>query len=168
MFLYWRKRGAYELEALPGALAELELGAVERFSWSSTLDIIEDLGGRCGPTFPGGHSRGSGTWAAWSPVARLLHMGYCWFHTRQRCGGQSPSREPLRVEERGPRTLGTIGEARAGQAASPGSLPARQSGAHTWAWSRAARAEDSSDGCWPSSLGSASVLCLQDQDQVVA
>ncbi|EPY86047.1 hypothetical protein CB1_000331014, partial [Camelus ferus] len=38
-----RKRGAYELEALPGALAELELGAVERFSWSSTLDIIEDL-----------------------------------------------------------------------------------------------------------------------------
>lgn len=49
MFLYWRKRGAYELEALPGALAELELGAVERFSWSSTLDIIEDLGGRCGP-----------------------------------------------------------------------------------------------------------------------
>lgn len=49
MFLYWRKRGAYELEALPSALAGLELGAVERFSWSSTLDIIEDLGGRCGP-----------------------------------------------------------------------------------------------------------------------
>ncbi|XP_070110146.1 pleckstrin homology domain-containing family G member 5 isoform X2 [Equus przewalskii] len=44
MFLYWKKRGAYELEALPGALAELELGAVERFSWSSTLDIIQDLG----------------------------------------------------------------------------------------------------------------------------
>uniref|UniRef100_A0A8C0CF97 Pleckstrin homology and RhoGEF domain containing G5 n=2 Tax=Balaenoptera musculus TaxID=9771 RepID=A0A8C0CF97_BALMU len=44
MFLYWKKRGAYALEALPGALAELELGAVERFSWSSTLDIIEDLG----------------------------------------------------------------------------------------------------------------------------
>ncbi|XP_060057334.1 pleckstrin homology domain-containing family G member 5 isoform X2 [Erinaceus europaeus] len=43
MFLYWKKRGAYELEALPRALAELELGAVERFSWSSTLDIIEDL-----------------------------------------------------------------------------------------------------------------------------
>ncbi|TKC51559.1 hypothetical protein EI555_002204 [Monodon monoceros] len=43
MFLYWKKRGAYALEALPGALAELELGAVERFSWSSTLDIIEDL-----------------------------------------------------------------------------------------------------------------------------
>uniref|UniRef100_A0A8C9B6Y4 Pleckstrin homology and RhoGEF domain containing G5 n=1 Tax=Phocoena sinus TaxID=42100 RepID=A0A8C9B6Y4_PHOSS len=44
MFLYWKKRGAYALEALPGALAELELGAVERFSWSSTLDIIEDFG----------------------------------------------------------------------------------------------------------------------------
>lgn len=48
MFLYWRKRGAYELEALPGDLAELGLGAVERFSWSSSLDIIEDLRGRCG------------------------------------------------------------------------------------------------------------------------
>lgn len=47
MFLYWRKRGVYELEALPGHLAELELGA-ERFSWSSTLDVIEDLGGRWG------------------------------------------------------------------------------------------------------------------------
>lgn len=56
MFLYWKKRGAYELEALPRALAELELGAVERFSWSSTLDIIEDLGGRCRPNFPGGCS----------------------------------------------------------------------------------------------------------------
>ncbi|EPQ12748.1 Pleckstrin like proteiny domain-containing family G member 5 [Myotis brandtii] len=44
MCLYWKKRGAYELEALPSALAGLELGAVERFSWSSTLDIIEDLG----------------------------------------------------------------------------------------------------------------------------
>ncbi|XP_012577510.1 PREDICTED: pleckstrin homology domain-containing family G member 5 [Condylura cristata] len=44
MFLYWKKRGAYELEALPRALAELELGVAERFSWSSTLDIIEDLG----------------------------------------------------------------------------------------------------------------------------
>lgn len=49
MFLYWRKRGAYELQALPSALAGLELGAGERFSWSSTLDIIEGLGGRCAP-----------------------------------------------------------------------------------------------------------------------
>ena len=67
MFLYWKKRGAYELEALPGALAELELGAVERFSWSSTLDIIEDLGGRCRPTFPGGSSWGLDTWSTWPP-----------------------------------------------------------------------------------------------------
>ncbi|ERE81897.1 pleckstrin homology domain-containing family G member 5 isoform d [Cricetulus griseus] len=41
--LTW-KRGTYELETLPGDLARLELGAVERFSWSSALDIIEDLG----------------------------------------------------------------------------------------------------------------------------
>lgn len=46
MFLYWRKRGTYELETLPGDLTQLELGAVERFSWSSALDIIEDLEGR--------------------------------------------------------------------------------------------------------------------------
>ncbi|NWI66823.1 PKHG5 protein, partial [Todus mexicanus] len=44
MFLYWRKRGAYELEALPDGLAELECGVVERFSWSSSLDIGEELG----------------------------------------------------------------------------------------------------------------------------
>ncbi|XP_031818808.1 uncharacterized protein LOC116422856 [Sarcophilus harrisii] len=43
MFLYWRKRGAYELESLPPSLTELEYGTVERFSWSSSLDIIEDL-----------------------------------------------------------------------------------------------------------------------------
>lgn len=67
MFLYWRKRGAYELEALPSALAELELGAVERFSWSSTLDIIEDLGGRHGPTFLGGLAGGPDTWPTWPP-----------------------------------------------------------------------------------------------------
>lgn len=67
MFLYWRKRGAYELEALPGALAELELGAVERFSWSSTLDIIEDLRGRYGPTFPGGLLGASDTRSTWPP-----------------------------------------------------------------------------------------------------
>lgn len=67
MFLYWRKRGAYELEALPSALAELQLGAVERFSWSSTMDIIEDLGGRRGPTFPGGLAGGLDTWPTWPP-----------------------------------------------------------------------------------------------------
>lgn len=69
MFLYWKKRGAYELEALPGALAELELGAVERFSWSSTLDIIQDLGGRCGPTVLGELSGGSGAWSTWPPLS---------------------------------------------------------------------------------------------------
>lgn len=46
MFLYWRKRGAYELEALPAGLAGLEYGVAERFSWSSSLDISEELGGR--------------------------------------------------------------------------------------------------------------------------
>ncbi|NWX51162.1 PKHG5 protein, partial [Steatornis caripensis] len=44
MFLYWRKRGAYELEALPAGLGALEYGAVERFSWSSSLDVSEELG----------------------------------------------------------------------------------------------------------------------------
>ncbi|KAM4016662.1 pleckstrin homology domain-containing family G member 5 isoform 2-T2 [Anomaloglossus baeobatrachus] len=43
MFLYWKKRGAYELETLPTSLTELGYSAVERFSWSSSLDIIEDL-----------------------------------------------------------------------------------------------------------------------------
>lgn len=61
MFLYWKKRGAYELEALSGAPAKLELGSVERFSWSSTLDVTEDLGGRYGPTCPGGLSGASDT-----------------------------------------------------------------------------------------------------------
>ncbi|NXW54325.1 PKHG5 protein, partial [Eurystomus gularis] len=44
MFLYWKKRGAYELEALPAGLAALECVAVERFSWSSSVDISEELG----------------------------------------------------------------------------------------------------------------------------
>lgn len=60
MFLYWRKRGTYELETLPGDLGQLELGSVERFSWSSALDIIEDLGGRCNH-FP------EGSQEAWAP-----------------------------------------------------------------------------------------------------
>ncbi|XP_015738006.1 pleckstrin homology domain-containing family G member 5 isoform X1 [Coturnix japonica] len=41
MFLYWKKRGAYELGAVPPVLAGMECGAVERFSWSSSLDISE-------------------------------------------------------------------------------------------------------------------------------
>ncbi|KAG5835490.1 hypothetical protein ANANG_G00244550 [Anguilla anguilla] len=40
MFLYWKKRGAYELETLPASLAEL---GAERYSWSSSLDVIHDL-----------------------------------------------------------------------------------------------------------------------------
>ncbi|NXX99268.1 PKHG5 protein, partial [Centropus bengalensis] len=39
MFLYWKKRGAYELEALPAGLA------AERFSWSASLDVPEELRG---------------------------------------------------------------------------------------------------------------------------
>lgn len=64
MFLYWRKRGTYELETLPDDLGQLELGSVERFSWSSALDIIEDLGGRCSH-FPEGFHEVWGTWSAW-------------------------------------------------------------------------------------------------------
>ncbi|KAM4646889.1 uncharacterized protein AAGF69_013155 [Amazona ochrocephala] len=53
MFLYWKKRGAYELEALPPGLAGLQYGAVERFSWSSSLDISEELGAEpCPPEEP--------------------------------------------------------------------------------------------------------------------
>ncbi|TWW57146.1 hypothetical protein D4764_08G0011330 [Takifugu flavidus] len=37
MFLYWKKRGAYELEASPPSLAE------ERYSWASSLDVIHNL-----------------------------------------------------------------------------------------------------------------------------
>ncbi|KAM8927132.1 pleckstrin homology domain-containing family G member 5 [Pelodytes ibericus] len=43
MFLYWKKRGAYELETVPASLTEMGYSAVERFSWSSSLDIMEDL-----------------------------------------------------------------------------------------------------------------------------
>lgn len=94
MFLYWKKRGAYELEALPGALTELDLGAVERFSWSSTLDIIEDLGGRSGPAFLEGLSVGSDTGRPGHlPLARA-----CGLLTMHTCRAQSPSWEPLQVE----------------------------------------------------------------------
>lgn len=40
MFLYWKKRGAYELEASPPSLAE------ERYSWASSLDVIHNLRGK--------------------------------------------------------------------------------------------------------------------------
>ncbi|KAK1803552.1 hypothetical protein P4O66_020971, partial [Electrophorus voltai] len=39
MFLYWKKRGAYELETLPSSQMEL---FPERFSWSSSLEVIHD------------------------------------------------------------------------------------------------------------------------------
>uniref|UniRef100_A0AAQ5Y095 Pleckstrin homology domain containing, family G (with RhoGef domain) member 5b n=1 Tax=Amphiprion ocellaris TaxID=80972 RepID=A0AAQ5Y095_AMPOC len=40
MFLYWKKRGAYEVEALPSSLSQV---GIERYSWSSSLDVIHDL-----------------------------------------------------------------------------------------------------------------------------
>ncbi|KAJ8360603.1 hypothetical protein SKAU_G00171280 [Synaphobranchus kaupii] len=40
MFLYWKKRGAYELETLPSSLTEL---GADRYSWCSSLDVIHDL-----------------------------------------------------------------------------------------------------------------------------
>ncbi|KAI4823425.1 hypothetical protein KUCAC02_012009 [Chaenocephalus aceratus] len=40
MFMYWKKRGAYELETLPPSLTQ---GGTERYSWSSSLDVIHDL-----------------------------------------------------------------------------------------------------------------------------
>lgn len=49
MFLYWRKRGAYELETLPSCLTQR---GVERYSWSSPLDVIHDVNGKVGSTFP--------------------------------------------------------------------------------------------------------------------
>lgn len=42
MFLYWKKRGAYELETLPPLSA---LGA-ERYSWATPLDAVQDLSGK--------------------------------------------------------------------------------------------------------------------------
>lgn len=45
MFMYWKKRGAYELEALPTSLTQV---GIERYSWSSSLDVIHDLCGKLG------------------------------------------------------------------------------------------------------------------------
>ncbi|AWP10125.1 putative pleckstrin -likey domain-containing family G member 5 [Scophthalmus maximus] len=49
MFMYWKKRGEYELEALPPSLSQ---GGVERYSWSSSLDVIHDLCGFYFYSFP--------------------------------------------------------------------------------------------------------------------
>lgn len=46
MFLYWKKRGAYELETLPADLTEQDQATVERFSWSSAMDLTKDLDGK--------------------------------------------------------------------------------------------------------------------------
>lgn len=43
MFMYWRKRGAYELEPLPSSLTQL---GMDRFSWSSSLEVIYDVHGK--------------------------------------------------------------------------------------------------------------------------
>lgn len=48
MFLYWKKRGAYELEALPPSFSQV---GIERYSWSSSLDVTHDL---CGKLLDGG------------------------------------------------------------------------------------------------------------------
>lgn len=45
MFLYWKKRGAYELEVVPSSLNQAGL---ERYSWSSSLDVVHDLCGKPG------------------------------------------------------------------------------------------------------------------------
>ncbi|CAB1437642.1 unnamed protein product [Pleuronectes platessa] len=44
MFTHWKKRGAYELEALPASLGQG--GGAERYSWSSSLDLNHDLCGK--------------------------------------------------------------------------------------------------------------------------
>lgn len=45
MFLYWKKRGAYELEVLPPSFNQV---GMERYSWSSSLEVIHDLCGKPG------------------------------------------------------------------------------------------------------------------------
>lgn len=52
MFLYWKKRGAYELESLPPSFNQV---GIERYSWSSSLDVIHDLCGKLGGGFREGH-----------------------------------------------------------------------------------------------------------------
>lgn len=76
MFLYWRKRGTYELETLPGDLTQLELGAVERFSWSSALDIIEDLEGRYSH-FPLRTWRSCGCQSLWHVLLKITFLWWC-------------------------------------------------------------------------------------------
>ncbi|KAG2459443.1 PKHG5 protein, partial [Polypterus senegalus] len=41
MFLYWKKRGAYELQPLPTSVSVMESSDMEKYSWSSSLDITD-------------------------------------------------------------------------------------------------------------------------------
>ncbi|KAM6108781.1 LOW QUALITY PROTEIN: pleckstrin homology domain-containing family G member 5 [Pterocles gutturalis] len=78
MFLYWRKRGAYELEALPAGLAGLEYGAVERFSWSSSLDVSEELGAEPSPPEETVLHCQSPNCTSERRVAKVCHDTECW------------------------------------------------------------------------------------------
>lgn len=60
MFLYWKKRGTYELEAPPASLAE------ERYSWASSLDVSPNL---CGKRM---------SWLS-SLAAARTHLRFCHF-----------------------------------------------------------------------------------------
>ncbi|NXF13541.1 PKHG5 protein, partial [Smithornis capensis] len=114
MFLYWRKRGAYELEALPTGLAGLEYGAVERFSWSSSLDVSEEFGDepcpaeetvlRCQSSDCAGERRsakvGPGKWEQCRQlppsVSLVGRRGSGWLCPACRClKGLCPGRQPL-------------------------------------------------------------------------
>lgn len=55
MFLYWKKRGAYELESLPPSFNQV---GIERYSWSSSLDVIHDLCGKLGGGWGGSPDHG--------------------------------------------------------------------------------------------------------------
>lgn len=160
MFLYWKKRGAYALEALPGALAELELGAVERFSWSSTLDIIEDFGGRCGSTFPGGLAGGPDSWSTRPPPSgRSLRPAHHAHATARHISSGGGTRPLLRA---------AAGGGEGPEHEDPGGLGGRQGRPSQAAWARQLGWEQGSRvWLWASGLVSDSVLCLQDQGQVV-
>lgn len=161
MFLYWKKRGAYELEALPGDLAELELGAVERFSWSSALDIMKDLEGRCGPTSLGGLQEAAAPGPPGPPLARACVQRPMFMLLPATCSAVVWGPEPLlraAAAERGlvpgpwglwghggrQRSLSFLGPCWAGLM---GPQPGWEQGSCGWHWAPG--------------LGSTSVLCLQ-------
>lgn len=63
MFLYWKKRGAYELESLPPSFNQV---GIERYSWSSSLDVIHDLCGKLGGRGVGGEGHLTMDHMCWS------------------------------------------------------------------------------------------------------